>query len=152
VLVALLVVGLVGGGLYLLLGGGVSKEEFIEQADAVCRQTFEESLALAESGNFDPADLESNGRLIQDVTVLLEDQTQSIVALEPPEEDRDILDEWLNTQRALADVFRSASSAALEGDQKGFDAAYADANAIQARSSELAAAYGFEVCGLSTPA
>lgn len=147
-----LVLGLVGGGLFLVFGGGVSKAEFIEEADTVCQETFDESLALTEAGGFNPEDLDSYGRYVADAASLLEDQTTTITAMEIPEEDRSTLDDWLDTQRALAEVLRTAATSAVADDQKGFEAAFADANAIQSRSGQLAAAYGFEVCGLSTPA
>ena len=130
----------------LLLSDGVSKEDFIEQADDICRDTLQKSEALA-----DPTDLESTGALFEDVTPLLEEQTRRISALEAPEEDRETLDDWLNTQRQLADVFRTAADAATTGDQAGFDAAFSEANLIQARSNQLASEYGFVVCGVSTP-
>ena len=146
VLAALLVAGLVGGGAVLIFSGGVSKDDFIEQADDICRQTLQRSQALP-----DPTDLESTGALFEDVTPLLEEQTRSISALEAPEEDRETLDDWLNTQRQLAEVFRTAAEAATSGDQKAFDAAFSDANLIQARSNQLASDYGFVVCGITTP-
>ena len=124
----------------------MSKEDFIEQADDICRDTLEKSEALP-----DPTDLESTGALFEDVTPLLEEQTRSISGLEAPEEDREVLDDWLNTQRQLADVFRSAAEAATSGDQKAFDAAFNDANLIQTRSDQLASQYGFDVCGITTP-
>ncbi len=150
--IAALIAGLFGGGYVLFLGGGVSKEEFIEQADQICQRTFDESLALAESMELDPADLQSNGRYFRAEADLLREQTAAIVGLEAPDEDRRTLDAWLNTQRALEDVFQAAGTAALAGDQEDFDAAFAVANTIQGRSSQLAGEYGFAVCGSATPA
>ena len=136
-----------GGFSYLFfLAGGVSKEDFIEQADDVCSSKLEEASTITQ-----PTDLESTGELFEEVTPILESQTREIRALEAPEEDADVLQDWLNTQDELVDVFEAAADAAGSGDQKGFDEAFADANAIQARSSTLAAEYGFEVCGITTP-
>jgi hypothetical protein len=49
------------------------------------------------------------------------------------------------------DVFETATETAGSGDQQGFDEAFAEANAIQARSARLAEEYGFESCGITTP-
>ena len=140
---------LVVGGAFVgfrLLFGGASKDELIEQADEICRQKLDQAAAIET-----PTDLESTGNLFEEVTPILESQTREIKALDAPEEDADVLAEWLNTQEQLVGIFRAAADAARSDDQEGFDEAFAEANAIQARSSELAAEYGFDVCGISTP-
>lgn len=123
----------------------MSKEEFIEQADDICSAALEESAGIPQ-----PTDLESTGNLFAEVTPILQEQTREIKALERPEEDREVLEEWLNTQEELVGVFRRAADAATAGDQKGFDEAFTEANAIQAQSTTLAGEYGFEVCGITT--
>jgi hypothetical protein len=130
----------------MFFAGGVSKEEFIEQADDICAAKLEEASSIPA-----PTDLESTGNLFTEVTPILEDQVREIKALEAPEEDAEVLDDWLDTQTALVDVFRTAADAATSGDQEGFDEAFAEANEIQARSSRLAEDYGFESCGITTP-
>jgi hypothetical protein len=142
-----LVIALVGGVLALVFsGGGVSKEEFIEQADDICRSVGERTSALTA-----PTDLESTGEFFAAVIPLLEEETSGIKALEAPDEDRETLDAWLDTQERLAVTFQEAADAANADDQEGFDAAFTEANAIQAESSRLAAEYEFNVCGISTP-
>lgn len=139
-------IAMVAGAFFLFFSGGVSKEEFIEKADAICSQKLEESSAIEQ-----PTDLESTGNLFAGVTPILVAQTREIRALEAPDEDAAVLEDWLNTQDELVVVFRTAAEAAGSGDQEGFDAAFTDANAIQAQSSRLASQYGFDVCGIATP-
>ena len=129
----------------MFFGGGVSKEEFVEQADDICSAALEESAGIPQ-----PTDLESTGNLFAEVTPILENQTRDIRALERPEEDQDVLEDWLNTQEQLIEVFRTAADEATSGNQEGFDEAFTEANAIQAQSTRLASEYGFEVCGITT--
>ena len=129
-----------------MAGGGASKEEFIEQADAICRSVGEETASLEP-----PTDLAATGEFFDAVTPLLERETREIRALEAPEEDAETLESWLETQDRLAAIFEEAAEAAAADDQNGFDAAFGEANAVQAESSGLAASYGFTVCGISTP-
>lgn len=140
-------IALIAGGLALLFsGGGVSKEDFISKADAICRTTGEETSSLEP-----PTDLETTGEFFTTVTPILLEETSDIKALEAPEEDVETLNDWLATQEELADIFQEAADAANSGDQEGFDAAFTEANAVQAESGSIAAEYGFNVCGISAP-
>ena len=144
---ALLVIALIAGGLALLFsGGGVSKDDFIAKADAICRETGEQTSALDA-----PTDLTSTGEFFSTVTPILLKETSDIKALETPEEDVETLNDWIATQEELADIFQEATDAANSGDQEGFDAAFTEANAVQAESSSLATQYGFRICGISAP-
>lgn len=150
VIAVVLVVALIGGVLAALgvvfSGGGVSKEEFITQADAICRDIGKQTSSLEP-----PTDLPSTGEFFSAVIPLLEEENSGIKALEAPEEDKETLDAWIATQEELAGIFTEAADAANSGDDQGFDAAFTEANAVQAESSQLAAEYGFGVCGISTP-
>lgn len=142
-----LVVALILGGLALLFsGGGVSKEDFITEADAICSDIREQTASLDS-----PTDLPSTGEYFTALTPLLEEETSGIKALEPPDDDRETLDAWIATQEELAGTFEAAADAANSGDQEGFDAAFTEANAVQAESGRLAVEYGFRVCGIITP-
>lgn len=143
----LLVVALVGGVLALVFsGGGVSKEEFIEQADAICRSVGEETATLEP-----PTDLAATEEFFDAVIPLLDRETREIRALEAPEEDSETLESWLETQDRLLAIFNEAAEAAAADDQNGFDSAFGEATAVQVESGGLAASYGFKVCGISTP-
>lgn len=150
VVAVILVVALIGGVLAALGGlfssGGVSKEEFIPQADAICRDTGEQTATLEP-----PTDLPSIGEFFSAVTPLLEEETSAIKALESPEEDKETLDAWIATHEELAGLFSSAADAGNSGDQQGFDSAFTEVNTVQAESGRLAAEYGFRVCGISAP-
>lgn len=147
-LVALLVAGLVGGGYALFFSGGVSKEDFIEQAEDICSETREQERAI------DPGDPTAPGALARFYEAnleLLERQTTRIKELELPEEDRQLLDEWLSTQEQLAQAFEDLVEAAANGDQAGVDAAFTETAGLQAQSTELATRYGFTSCGIASP-
>ena len=144
----MLIAGVVGGGYVLFFSEGVSKEEFTEQADDICRATYEESATLDPG---DPTSLGSTADYYEANRELLVAQTRDIRALESPEEDAELLQDWLNTQDQLALAFETAIEAAADDDREGFDAALADMALVQGRSTELATRYGFDVCGIGSP-
>lgn len=130
----------------MFLSGGVDKEGFIEEADAICRAIQDETQTLTET-----TDPTAPTQYYEGLTALLEKQTREIKTLEAPAENRDTLDEWLATQDALARVFAASAGAAGAGDAIGSDQAFEEATAQQVRSNELASSYGFEVCGIIAP-
>jgi hypothetical protein len=155
VVALLVVIALVGGVLALVFSGAGDPDEpspealksrFIQSADAICTEIGEETAALES-----PTDLQSTGEFLTAVLALLERQTTEIEALQKPQLDIATLEAWLDTQSRLATAFESAASAANEGDQSGFDTAFAEVTEIQSESTRVAIEYGFTVCGIATP-
>jgi hypothetical protein len=145
-LALVLVIGLVGGGLALFLSGGVSKADFIQDADAICRATQVDAQTLTET-----TDPTAPAQYYEGLAALLERQTDDIRALEAPTDDKEVLDEWLVTQDALAGAFAASAGAAAGGDVTGSDEAFENTTEIQIQSNELASSYGFVVCGIISP-
>jgi hypothetical protein len=151
-------VGIVIGGLVVIgaivllalffLNRPPSKEEFIEEADAICAANSDEADALEQPSD---APLEQLAPYFEEIRKIQEDEVQELEALEAPDEDADLLDDFLGTQRELATNFATMSESASSGDQDGFDSALVDATTVQSRATELAQDYGFENCGKSTP-
>ena len=138
------------GIFFVFFAGGVSKEDFIAQADDICRASFDESAEISETIDFEAGGLSGAATLFRETTPILENQTREIRALERPEEDQELLQDWLNTQGRLVEVFQTAADEAAAGEQRGFTEASTEANEIQAHASRLASEYGFEVCGITT--
>jgi hypothetical protein len=144
-LAALLVA--VGVGLWITLMfffGGVTKQEFIDSADEICRSYRFEGSALGTT------DLAETGELLSRAATELGKQTNEISELEAPDEDAGVLREWLDSQRDLEDTLSEAAEGAAAGSQDAFDQAMVGVNEVAARSTNLAVDYGFEVCGLSS--
>ncbi len=129
---------------FRLISDGVSKEEFIEQADQICQDARDEAGSFDEPSD-EPADI---ARLFAKAAPILEAQTEEIRDLESPSEQRDVLNEWLKSQEELARAFDAVAEAEDSGAQ---DAALDWVYLVEGRSSRLAHEYGFEVCAISTP-
>lgn len=139
---------LVAAGAILVIAqlsfGGMTKQEFIVTADEICRSHRLEATALGTT------DLAETGDLLARATTALNEQTDEIAQLDAPEEDAGVLREWLDSQRDLEETLRAAAEGAAAGSQESFDDAMNGVNEVSARSTNLAVAYGFEVCGLSS--
>ena len=118
-------------------GGGVSKEEFIQQADAICSQVSEDASEIEPSPDI--------GEYYGAFLPLLERQTTEIRALEAPDEDAETLEAWLETQDRLAESFSALAEGTADSDE-----VTTEITEIQVESSELATQYGFETCGIIT--
>lgn len=112
---------------------GPTKLRFISEADAICRSYEPEIIdALAGLGGAEGAELAPIADRLADI---LGDQLAELEELSRPEEDRELLDQ----------IFTSVVSEAvdLRRDPQVLDRP----NALFARTSELATAYGFQDCG-----
>lgn len=147
-LVAALIVAVVVGAaiaIYLLwVRNGLSKEEFIARSDQICRDH------LVESEPIDTLDLAESTELYDKVAASIKDQLADIERLGPPDDDAELLDEWFQSQRQLRALFIEAGAAARSDDGEAVEEIFVDLNEAQARSTNVAAAYGFEVCGLAS--
>ena len=114
----------------------LSRSEFIEQADAICKES-NERIEAAEDDFADPESptQEEIETAVDDILIPeLRSQLEDLRDLEPPAEDADEVD-------AINDALASAIEA-LEEDWKS-----ALQNDVLAEPSELAADYGLEDCG-----
>jgi predicted component of type VI protein secretion system len=146
VLAALVVLALVAGAVWFFLNRAPSKEDFIADADAICAAKSDEADAIEQ-----PTDLAGSGPYFEQITEIQRAEVEEIEALEAPEEDADVLNDFIGTQEELADIFVRLADSSNAGDQDAFDAALADATSVQSRASDLAQEYGFQNCGKSTP-
>ena len=143
-----LLVLLVGVAVFLVVGRGPSKEEFIERADAVCAAASEEADAIEQ-----PVDvsLEDTAAYFDEIAEIQRDEVQQLRSLEVPDEDQQTINEFIGAQDQLTAQFEDLAEAARAGDQDGFDAVFAEIVAIQTRASDLARDYGLQTCGKFTP-
>ncbi len=129
---------------FLFLSNGLSKEQFITRADQICRDH------LVESEPIDTLDLEESTALYKKVAASIDDQLSDIEELGPPDEDAGLLAEWFQSQRELQALFIDAGEAARSDDGEAVEEIFVDLNEAQARSTNVATAYGFEVCGIAS--
>ena len=126
-------------------GGGderLSKEEYIAQADAICKQANEEIDALGE-----PSSLEEIATLAADA---IEIQTKSLAdlrALKPPEADEAKLNEAYALIDQQVGLGKEILEAAEAGDLEKIQEILAEGEPIDDQADAIAADYGLTECG-----
>jgi hypothetical protein len=123
-------------------GDRLTAEEFRQQADATCVE-FEgrlEELGMPES-------LEDLQGFVDDAVPILEEGTNELEQLQPPEELEEDWNRAMEINREQLDTVRELRTAAEEGDQARIAELLQEANAARQESDQLAADLGLEQCG-----
>ncbi|HTU14249.1 MAG TPA: hypothetical protein VMF31_03555 [Solirubrobacterales bacterium] len=145
----LLIAGLAGCGGSDDDSGGLSKDEFIAQADQICADAT--AATDANEAEFDSAvqsgDLDAAADLIADSNTTIQDAIDEIAALEPPEDDQATIDEFLSLSDDQADVAGQVEDAIRAGDNETLNELGTQADKLQKESDALADDYGFIDCG-----
>lgn len=120
--------------------GGLTKEEFIEAANAICGRANQEFDELFETGF--PTSPESVQEFVENVVPIVEREVDELQALDPPDNDADQIEEILGTGQRGVDDLRNASespeaSAEIFGEEGGENVA---------QFQERMVAYGAERC------
>ena len=123
-------------------GEPLSKEEFIVQADAVCK-AGDKKIDAAANETFSggqPSQAEQEQFVTEDVVPNIQEQIDGLRALTPPEGDEDEVSAILDSAQDAIDQIESDPSALTEG---------ANADDPFAEANQLAKEYGLQVCGQS---
>lgn len=125
--------------------GELTAEEFRQQADAICAE-FESKLNAIEQPS-SPDDLK---RFVDDAVPIIEDGTQKLNDLDPPEEFRD---EWtrvseINSQNL--DTIKEVQAALEDGDAEAAQRLLAEAGGNEEEADRLAREIGLTKCGQDT--
>ncbi|MCC6224409.1 MAG: hypothetical protein IT201_13085 [Thermoleophilia bacterium] len=128
-----------GGG-----GGGdrLSKEEFIAQADAICKQANADIDALGE-----PTSLEEIVTLAASAIKIQEESLAELRALKPPEEDEATLNEAYDLVEQQVEVGKKVQAAAEAGDMETIEALIAENEPLDEQADQIALDYGLTECG-----
>lgn len=139
-LAAVLVLALAGG-----CGGGgdrLSREELIEDADAICAD-FDQQIDDVE----EPQSVEDIERYVQEIRPIVEEGTDELAELEPPEELEEEYDDWIAATRSGLGRFDELEEAAATGDEQRVQEALQGAGQGGDEANRLADEIGFEECG-----
>jgi hypothetical protein len=120
----------------------LTAEEFRQQADAICVD-FEGR--LDELGT--PESLDDLQGLVDDAVPILEEGTNELEQLQPPEEFEEDWDRAMEINREQLDTVRDLRTAVEESDQARIAELLQEANAAREESDQLAADLGLEQCG-----
>lgn len=136
------VVTLVATLLAACSSGGGSKDEFIEAADAICREADE---AIREVGA--PRVEEGVKDYVTQATRIGEELVADLRDLERPSEDEDLVTEMIDGIERAIDLLGPLADAIVEQDSQAVADLQQEAEQVTDEITEAAESYGFETCG-----
>jgi hypothetical protein len=122
--------------------GGSSKEDFIEAADAVCREADE---AIREVGA--PRVVEGIDEYVDEATRIGEELLDDLGDLEIPEGDAGAVQPMIDGIEEALGLLEPLADAIVDRDEKAIADLQQEAEQVTEKISEAAESYGFETCG-----
>jgi hypothetical protein len=122
----------------------VTKAEFIEQADALCRDFRE---ATEEVTRTEPSSPEEVADQVDRLATESERTLEKFRALTPPAGDEDVLRRYTESIEESNALIRKLGDAAQANDASAVEAHSRDLQELAQRQRTLAQDYGFKVCG-----
>jgi hypothetical protein len=126
-------------------GGGtdrLSRADLIEEADATCAE-FDQRVEEVD----EPESLDDIERYVQEIRPIVEEGTDELDALEPPEELQDEYDDWIAATRSGVDRFDELEEAAASGDEQRIQEVLQGAGEGGDEANRLAQEIGLQECG-----
>ena len=123
----------------------LTAEEFRQQADAICAE-FESKLDAVEQPS-SPDDLK---RFIDDAVPIIEEGTQKLHDLDPPEEFQDEWTRVVEINEENLEVIRNVQTALEDGDVEEAQRLIAEAGGNEEEADRLAREIGLTKCGQDT--
>ena len=117
-----------------------TKDEVIEQADEICKDAEEdiEEIQDVPQDELDQAYEEGGERA--------EEAVDDLKAIEVPDEDKDIWDDFLDESEKQVEFFEDAEQAISEGDNQRVDEIAAESKEVEEEAADLAEEYGMDKC------
>ncbi len=128
-------------------GEGLSKEEFIARADALCEAADEKTQDLEP-----PKSPEALTRFVDEAQAITATLLSDLRELEPPEEDREVIDRMLGKIEEAMSYLPQIKAAADERDLQEVSRLGEELQRAAAEANETAREYGLERCGRAEPA
>lgn len=126
---------------------GLSKEEFIEQADAFCKAADEKTQELEPPRT--PDELDDFVERARAISIELLDDLRG---LEPPEEDQGTIGRMLRRIEEAVDVLPQIQKAARQRNSQEIARLSQELQATASEANEIAQDYGLQQCGRTQPA
>jgi hypothetical protein len=120
----------------------LTREELVEEADATCADFDQRIEEIDEPES--PEDIE---RYVQEIRPIVEEGTDELDALQPPEELEDDYDQWIQETRSAIDMFDELEEAAASGDEERIQEVLQSAGEGGEDADRLAQELGFQECG-----
>ena len=123
-------------------GDSLSREELIEQGDAICTE-YESRVDEVDQ----PQNSEDVARFVDEVKPVVEEGTDKLDELTPPEELEDDYDEWIELSRTGTASLDELKAAAAESDDTRVEEIIQDLGDDAAEADRIAQEIGFQKCG-----
>jgi hypothetical protein len=120
----------------------LTREELVEEADATCADFDQRIEEIDEPES--PEDIE---RYVQEIRPIVEEGTDELAELQPPEELEDEYDQWIQETRSAIDMFDELEEAAASGDEQRIQEVLQGAGEGGEEADRLAQELGFQECG-----
>ena len=125
---------------------GLSKEEFIEQADAICREAEERTEQIEP-----PRTPEGLAEFVDEAERITGDLLADLRELEPPEEGRETVDRLLERIEAALATLPELKEAAENRAASRIQELGQELQEASSEANEIAQGYGLQVCGRTQP-
>jgi hypothetical protein len=117
-----------------------SKEEVIEEADKICKDAEED---IEDIQDVPPSELE---QAYEEGGERAQEAVDDLEAIEVPDEDKDIWDDFLDESEKQVEFFEDAEQAISEGDNQRVDEIAAESKEVEEEAADLAEEYGMDKC------
>jgi hypothetical protein len=131
-----LLLGACGGG------GGLSKADYVEEANAVCRQAAKKVAALDAAAS----DVEDLPKVAGEVVAVQRTALDRLKAIKAPKEDRSEIAKWIALVDQTIDQAEVSARSQRSGDITRAIAANTNGAALDRRADQLARSYGLTRC------
>jgi hypothetical protein len=134
-------------------GGEVTKAEFIEEADSICRSNrsavdqFEKEAEEAIAEGESPKAIVEVADLIREVQPVLETEVNELTELEPPSADSAIIDQLFTSVEEQAEQTGELADALEAGENSKAREIEKEDEQANAKNRGIAQGYGFKACG-----
>ena len=136
-------------GVFALAGCGgedrLSKEEFVQKADATCKK-YEKRLEPLERQLTQAQSIEEAGKIVDRAIPVVREGVAELRELEPPEDLEGKVDRWLDLNEENTKTLEQLRDAAKQGDEKRIAELARQADETEKRGDRIAAEIGLEDC------
>jgi type IV secretory pathway VirB10-like protein len=117
-----------------------TKEEVIEQADEICKDAEEDIEEIQDV----PQD--ELGQAFEEGGERAQEAVDDLKAIEVPDEDKDVWDDFIEESEKQPDYFEEAEQAFEEGDNARVDEIAEESQEAEEEAAQLAEDYGMDKC------
>lgn len=124
-------------------GGELSRQQFLERADAICTRVNDELSEIQQ-----PASLAELAPVLDEGLVVVRDAVEDLRELEPPAEMEARVEAWIDKVDEAADELDKAADAARRGDQEAVGLALQAGDDANTEGNERARQLGLQSCAV----